>query len=152
MSLTPPLCKKRTPCLVNTRSVSVRDAVAFEGELFLRFHKLHLAAVNEHGYPTVCQVWDGVSNRCVNTNVGAHDGDEVCSAVFSRNGKYLLTSGKDSVARLWDLASPGQPVIVYTGAELSGKQVRRVGCLVVVCVQRFRIEMGKVKQICLRFA
>ncbi|CAK8690243.1 unnamed protein product [Clavelina lepadiformis] len=71
------------------------------------------------------KIWDGVSNRCVSTYVGSHDGDEVCSVVFSRNGKYLLTSGKDSVARLWDLAGRGQPILVYTGAELSGKQAHR---------------------------
>ena len=71
-------------------------------------------------------MWDGVSNRCVGTFVKAHDGDEVCSVVFSRNSKYLLTSGRDSVARLWDLASPSRPVQTYTGAELSGKQVSNV--------------------------
>nr|CAB3234104.1 cleavage stimulation factor subunit 1 [Phallusia mammillata] len=71
------------------------------------------------------KIWDGVSNRCVSTTVGAHDGDDICSVVFSRNGKYLLTSGKDSVARLWDMAAPSQAVQVYTGAELSGKQVHR---------------------------
>ena len=46
--------------------------------------------------------------------------------MFSRNGKYLLTSGKDSVARLWDLAGSGQPLLSYTGAELSGKQASLV--------------------------
>uniref|UniRef100_H2ZR08 Cleavage stimulation factor subunit 1 n=1 Tax=Ciona savignyi TaxID=51511 RepID=H2ZR08_CIOSA len=71
------------------------------------------------------KIWDGVSNRCVATYPEAHDGYDVCSAVFSRNGKYLLSSGKDSVARLWSLAAPGRPVLVYTGAELSGKQAHQ---------------------------
>ena len=71
----------------------------------------------------IFQIWDGVSSRCVATYIAAHGGDDVCSVVFSRNGKYLLTSGKDSVARLWDLAGSGQPLLSYTGAELSGKQV-----------------------------
>lgn len=33
------------------------------------------------------KVWDGVSNKCINTFFGAHDGTEVCSVVFSRNSK-----------------------------------------------------------------
>lgn len=33
------------------------------------------------------KVWDGVSNRCVNTFFKAHDGNEVCSVAFSRNAK-----------------------------------------------------------------
>uniref|UniRef100_F6SML9 Cleavage stimulation factor subunit 1 n=2 Tax=Ciona intestinalis TaxID=7719 RepID=F6SML9_CIOIN len=71
------------------------------------------------------KIWDGVSSRCIMKFPDAHDGDDVCSVVFSRNGKYLLTSGKDSVARLWSLAAPTHPVLVYTGAELSGKQTHQ---------------------------
>jgi len=33
------------------------------------------------------KIWDGVSNRCVNSFVKAHGGSEVCSVTFSRNGK-----------------------------------------------------------------
>lgn len=33
------------------------------------------------------QVWDGVSGRCVQTFSKCHDGMEVCSVLFSRNGK-----------------------------------------------------------------
>ena len=40
------------------------------------------------------KIWDGVSNRCISTFLQAHDGAEVCSVVFSRNGKYVLSSGK----------------------------------------------------------
>jgi cleavage stimulation factor subunit 1 len=36
------------------------------------------------------KIWDGVSNRCVNTFLKAHDGAEVCSATFSRNAKVSL--------------------------------------------------------------
>lgn len=35
------------------------------------------------------KLWDGVSNRCVNTFTKAHDGYEVCSVTFTRNGKVL---------------------------------------------------------------
>jgi len=33
------------------------------------------------------KIWDGVSNKCVNTFERAHDGAPVCSVVFSRNAK-----------------------------------------------------------------
>lgn len=33
------------------------------------------------------KIWDAVSNRCVNTFEKAHDGAEVCSVNFTRNGK-----------------------------------------------------------------
>lgn len=40
------------------------------------------------------KLWDGVSNRCINTFVKAHDGYQVCSVAFTRNGKvykiYIL--------------------------------------------------------------
>ena len=33
------------------------------------------------------KLWDGVSNKCTATFSNAHDGEEVCSVKFSRNGK-----------------------------------------------------------------
>uniref|UniRef100_A0A915J316 Cleavage stimulation factor 50 kDa subunit n=1 Tax=Romanomermis culicivorax TaxID=13658 RepID=A0A915J316_ROMCU len=33
------------------------------------------------------KIWDGVSNRCVNTFQRAHDGAEICSTLFTKNGK-----------------------------------------------------------------
>lgn len=70
------------------------------------------------------KLWDGVSNRCVMTFDKAHDGAEVCSAVFSKNSKYVLSTGKDSVAKLWEI-STGRPLVKYTGAGLSGRQMHR---------------------------
>ncbi|CAG5103809.1 Similar to CSTF1: Cleavage stimulation factor subunit 1 (Homo sapiens) [Cotesia congregata] len=67
------------------------------------------------------KLWDGVSNRCINTFVKAHDGYEVCSVEFTRNGKYLLSSGKDSLIKLWEL-STSRCLIAYTGAGTTGKQ------------------------------
>lgn len=60
------------------------------------------------------KLWDGVSNRCVTTFEKAHDGAEVCSAVFSKNSKYILSSGKDSVVKLWEI-STGRTLVKYTG-------------------------------------
>ncbi|XP_067123797.1 cleavage stimulation factor subunit 1 [Centruroides vittatus] len=70
------------------------------------------------------KVWDGVSNKCINTFPQAHDGNEVCSVLFSRNSKYVLSSGKDSLVRLWEL-SMSRCLIAYTGAGATGKQVHR---------------------------
>ncbi|XP_076365409.1 cleavage stimulation factor subunit 1 Cst50 [Tachypleus tridentatus] len=70
------------------------------------------------------KVWDGVSNKCINTFSQAHDGNEVPSVVFSRNSKYILSSGKDSLVKLWEL-SMSRCLIAYTGAGASGKQAHR---------------------------
>lgn len=70
-------------------------------------------------------MWDGVSNRCVETFSRAHDGAEVCSARLTRNGKYVLTAGKDSCVKLWELAA-NRCLIAYTGAGAMGAQESRV--------------------------
>ena len=62
------------------------------------------------------KLWDGVSNRCVTTFEKAHDGAEVCSAIFSKNSKYILSSGKDSVVKLWEI-STGRTLVKYTGED-----------------------------------
>jgi len=36
------------------------------------------------------KLWDAVSNKCVNTFEKAHDGSQVCSVTFSRNGKVKM--------------------------------------------------------------
>ena len=33
------------------------------------------------------KIWDGVSSLCINTFKNAHDGQEVCSVLFTRNSK-----------------------------------------------------------------
>ena len=69
------------------------------------------------------QVWDGVSSQCVATFQQAHEGIEVCSVQFTRNGKYILSSGRDSMAKLWELSTV-RCLVAYTGAGATGKQVR----------------------------
>mgnify|MGYP001810526119 CR=1 FL=1 len=70
------------------------------------------------------KIWDGVSNKCIQTFIDAHSAQEICSVAFTRNSKYLLTSGKDSVVRLWEL-SAARCLISYTGAGSAGKQEKR---------------------------
>ena len=36
------------------------------------------------------KIWDAVSSLCVNTFKNAHDGQEVCSVLFTRNSKVCL--------------------------------------------------------------
>uniref|UniRef100_A0A0N5AHB6 Cleavage stimulation factor 50 kDa subunit n=1 Tax=Syphacia muris TaxID=451379 RepID=A0A0N5AHB6_9BILA len=67
------------------------------------------------------KVWDGISNRCIETFQRAHDGAEITSATFTRNGKYILTSGMDSIVKLWEL-STNRCLIAYTGAGATGAQ------------------------------
>jgi cleavage stimulation factor subunit 1 len=58
----------------------------------------------------------------VATFLQAHDGSAISSVAFSRNGKYVLSSGKDSLVKLWEL-STSRCLIAYTGAGSTGKQV-----------------------------
>ena len=55
--------------------------------------------------PLATQVWDGVSNRCINTYKSAHGGEIVSSVRFSKNSKYILSSGRDGVSALWELST-----------------------------------------------
>ena len=71
------------------------------------------------------KIWDGVSSQCVATFPAAHDGAPVSSVAFTRNGKYVLSAGKDSLVKLWELSTT-RCLIAYTGAGATGKQVRAV--------------------------
>ncbi len=88
------------------------------------------------------KIWDGVSSHCISTFTKAHDGAEICSVQFTRNGKrlinkimshhliafflgkYVLSSGKDSLIKLWELTT-NRCLIAYTGAGATGKQEYR---------------------------
>ncbi|XP_023163576.2 cleavage stimulation factor subunit 1 [Drosophila hydei] len=67
------------------------------------------------------KIWDGISGRCINTIAEAHSGAAICSLQFTRNGKYLLSSGMDSIVYLWELCT-SRPIQTYTGAGTTGKQ------------------------------
>eukprot|EP00808_Paulinella_micropora_P004728 g14111.t1 len=62
------------------------------------------------------KLWDTVSAQCTNTIRNAHSGSEVQSVNFSPSGTYLLTGGRDSMGRLWDVRNSGRQVMTYTGA------------------------------------
>uniref|UniRef100_A0AC34R6A6 Cleavage stimulation factor 50 kDa subunit n=1 Tax=Panagrolaimus sp. JU765 TaxID=591449 RepID=A0AC34R6A6_9BILA len=65
------------------------------------------------------KIWDGISNRCIQTFMRAHDGAPVRSVKFTRNGKYVLSTGMDCSAKLWEL-STNRCIVAYTGAGSSG--------------------------------
>lgn len=57
-------------------------------------------------------LWDGVSNRVVNQLSNPHDTQAVYSCQWSRNNRYLLTTGGDHRIRLWDMRT-GRQLLVY---------------------------------------
>ncbi|KAF7727069.1 cleavage stimulation factor, 3' pre-RNA, subunit 1 [Apophysomyces ossiformis] len=62
------------------------------------------------------RIWDSVSSRCVKLLEKVHSGAAVSSVRMTRDEKYILTSGLDSVVRLWDISS-GKQVMEYVGHE-----------------------------------
>lgn len=124
--------------LVGTQHPTLRLYDANTGQCFVSSipedqHKAPLTAVkfspNANMYVSSSKdgdikIWDGVSSKCINTFIQAHDGHEVCSVMFSRNSKYVLSSGKDSLVKLWELAT-SRCLIAYTGAGATGKQTHR---------------------------
>lgn len=70
------------------------------------------------------KIWDGVSNRCVNSFRRAHDGAELSSIQISRNGKYLLSAAKDHLVKLWEI-SMASCLQAYQGASSSSTKNHR---------------------------
>lgn len=78
-------------------------------------------------YVTGCKngdirIWDGISNRCVNTFRRAHEGS-ISSVKVSRNGKYILSAGKDCLVKLWEL-SMCSCLMTYDGGATNNKNHR----------------------------
>jgi cleavage stimulation factor subunit 1 len=58
-------------------------------------------------------IWDAINHRRVNLIPRAHGSAAVTSVKFSRNNRYLLTSGRDNRARLWDMRTGKRTVKIY---------------------------------------
>ena len=58
-------------------------------------------------------IWDGVSNRAVNRMIGPHNTQPTYSCQWSRNNRYLMTTGGDHRIRLWDMRT-GKQLLVYS--------------------------------------
>jgi cleavage stimulation factor subunit 1 len=61
-------------------------------------------------------LWDGTTGKLIRTISTAHGGAPVSSISFTKNGKHILSTGLDSVRRLWDVTS-GRTVLNYEGAS-----------------------------------
>ncbi|KAH8585246.1 WD repeat [Cryptosporidium sp. chipmunk genotype I] len=57
--------------------------------------------------------WDSVNLSCINTIYGSHSGFPVHSLSFSLSQRYLISSGGDGIARLWDLRM-GRELVKYS--------------------------------------
>ncbi|KAJ1566114.1 hypothetical protein HK096_000313 [Nowakowskiella sp. JEL0078] len=65
---------------------------------------------------------DTLSGTTLNTIKKAHSGYSVSTIKFSKNGRYLLSVGRDSKGRLWDL-NIGKCVREYEGATIKNNNV-----------------------------
>ncbi|KAK6148631.1 hypothetical protein DH2020_019543 [Rehmannia glutinosa] len=61
------------------------------------------------------RLWDGVTSQCVRSILSAHGTAEATSANFTKDQRYVLSSGKDSIVNLWDVGT-GMLVKQYLGA------------------------------------
>ncbi|XP_052179950.1 cleavage stimulation factor subunit 50 [Diospyros lotus] len=61
------------------------------------------------------RIWDGVTATCVRPIIGAHGTTEAISAHFTKDQRYVLSSGKDSTVKLWEVGT-GRLVKQYLGA------------------------------------
>lgn len=61
------------------------------------------------------RLWDGVTSQCVRSILSAHGTTEATSAIFTKDQRYVLSSGKDSIVNLWEVGT-GRLVKQYLGA------------------------------------
>ncbi|GFP90667.1 cleavage stimulation factor subunit 50 [Phtheirospermum japonicum] len=61
------------------------------------------------------RLWDGVTSQCVRSILSAHGTAEATSANFTKDQRYVLSTGKDSIVNLWDVGT-GRLVKQYLGA------------------------------------
>ncbi|CAL5362406.1 unnamed protein product [Camellia sinensis] len=61
------------------------------------------------------RIWDGVTANCVRSIVGAHGTTEAISANFTKDQRFVLSCGKDSSVKLWEVGT-GKLVKQYQGA------------------------------------
>ncbi|KAH7673366.1 mRNA cleavage stimulating factor complex subunit 1 protein [Dioscorea alata] len=60
------------------------------------------------------RIWDGATAQCVRPIIGAHGLNEATSACFTKDQRFVLSCGKDSTVKLWEVGT-GRLVKQYTG-------------------------------------
>ncbi|XP_068700333.1 cleavage stimulation factor subunit 1-like isoform X2 [Montipora capricornis] len=125
--------------LVGTEHPTIRLYDTITGQCFVASNprEYHTGPINMVKYSSAAnlyascskdgsiKIWDGVSNKCIQTFPQAHNGAEVYSVRFSQNSKYIVSSGKDSLVFLWEL-STGKALNMYTGATMSNYRTQIV--------------------------
>lgn len=70
------------------------------------------------------KLWDGVAQCVSSTMESAHGGAPLLSAVFSKSGRYLLSSATDGSAHVWDLAA-GRVLLRLSAAPSDANEARQ---------------------------
>eukprot|EP00760_Papus_ankaliazontas_P004587 PhM_4_TR11972/c0_g1_i1/m.83895/K14406/CSTF1; cleavage stimulation factor subunit 1 len=72
------------------------------------------------------RLWDGLTGHMSQLKSKAHCGADVTSTKFSRGGDYLLTSGRDGRAIIWDLRMYHTPVKTLGTPQRTSQRSRAV--------------------------
>ncbi|KAK7373567.1 hypothetical protein VNO80_06982 [Phaseolus coccineus] len=63
----------------------------------------------------IIKLWDGITANCERSITAAHGTTEATSAIFTKDQMFVLSCGKDSTIKLWEVGS-GRLVRQYLGA------------------------------------
>lgn len=106
--------------------VRLYDCSSFQPFTSSQTSKHHFAAINQvrwSPHATVfasaskdgcIKIWDGRNFSLARSLDCAHSGRSVSSIEFSKDGRFLLSSGQDSTCRLWDVLSGHQVAVLET--------------------------------------
>ncbi|XP_026192393.1 uncharacterized protein LOC34622536 [Cyclospora cayetanensis] len=75
------------------------------------------------GGPIDLQLFDGVTGLLANKIPDAHNGMPVTSLMWSRSGRFLLSSGFDGHSRIWDVRRGQQLLAIRTGTRTDRRAV-----------------------------
>ncbi|KAL9314369.1 hypothetical protein ACSQ67_019821 [Phaseolus vulgaris] len=72
------------------------------------------------------RLWDGITANCVRSITAAHGTAEATSAIFTKDQRFVLSCGKDSTIKLWEVGS-GRLVRQYLGAMHTQLRCQPIG-------------------------